>query len=189
MVEAPTYVLVYGPPGIGKLTIATELSRLAGATLFENDMSIDWALSIFPGPRVAEAGEPFRRLRDALRESVLSEIARAGRSVVMTFVYSGAADVERVERMFQAIEQHGGRVFPVQLTCEQAEHERRVQSHGRADVGKMTSPERLRTVMAADNLTAPIRSREGMTVDTSGREPKDVAEAILSACGLEAIGG
>jgi tRNA uridine 5-carbamoylmethylation protein Kti12 len=41
------FVMIYGPPGVGKLTVAMELSRLTGYKLFDNHVSIDWARTLF----------------------------------------------------------------------------------------------------------------------------------------------
>ncbi len=61
-------VLVYGAPGVGKLTVATALARLTGDQLFDNHISIDWALPLF------ERGTPpFGRLVDTLRFAVMEE--------------------------------------------------------------------------------------------------------------------
>ena len=40
-------VFIYGPPGVGKLTVAKELSNLTGFKLFHNHVSIDFASSVF----------------------------------------------------------------------------------------------------------------------------------------------
>jgi tRNA uridine 5-carbamoylmethylation protein Kti12 len=40
-------VFIYGPPAAGKLTVATELSRLTGFKLFHNHVSIQFVESLF----------------------------------------------------------------------------------------------------------------------------------------------
>ena len=40
-------VFIYGPPGVGKLTVAKELAGLTGYKLFHNHLSIDWVLPVF----------------------------------------------------------------------------------------------------------------------------------------------
>ena len=40
-------VFIYGPPAVGKLTVATELVKLTGFKLFDNHVSIDFVKSVF----------------------------------------------------------------------------------------------------------------------------------------------
>ena len=173
---APTFVLLYGPPGVGKLTVARAFSDLTGAVLFDNHLSIGWASSIFPDRR----SESHRRLRDSFRESTLSEVALSGQNVVMTFVYAHPDDSERVETMLRAYERQGGRVLPVQLTCDRAVHDLRVQSPGRAELGKMTSPARLAAVMEELDLGQTIQHRPGVILEITDLPPAVAAEIIAT---------
>ena len=75
-------LIIYGPPGAGKLTLARELQTATSFKLFDNHVSIDCVRSVF------EFGtEPFGRLVGRIRLDVLAEAARqriAG--VIFTFV-------------------------------------------------------------------------------------------------------
>ena len=44
--EGPTLCLVYGPPAVGKLTVAKEIAARTGYRLVHNHVSIDPVLSI-----------------------------------------------------------------------------------------------------------------------------------------------
>ncbi len=40
-------VFIYGPPAVGKLTVARELGRLTGLAVFDNHLSIDAVRPVF----------------------------------------------------------------------------------------------------------------------------------------------
>jgi tRNA uridine 5-carbamoylmethylation protein Kti12 len=40
-------IFIYGPPAVGKLTVASELAKLTGFKLFDNHVSIDFVKSVF----------------------------------------------------------------------------------------------------------------------------------------------
>ena len=39
-------VVLYGPPGVGKLTVGTELSELTGFKLFHNHLTVNLVTSV-----------------------------------------------------------------------------------------------------------------------------------------------
>ena len=41
-------VVLYGPPGVGKLTVGGELATLTGFRLFHNHLTVNLATAIFP---------------------------------------------------------------------------------------------------------------------------------------------
>ena len=66
-------VFIYGPPGVGKLTVARELSRATGCRVFHNHLSIDCVLPVFEfGTR------PFGRAVNKIRFTIFKEAAREG---------------------------------------------------------------------------------------------------------------
>jgi hypothetical protein len=194
MSDAPTVVFVYGPPGVGKLTVASEVCRLTGFALFDNHTSVDWARQIFeptsPFGKSPEelATDPFFVLRDRLRVVVFEEAMRARKSIVTTYVYSEEVSQDYVDAVCEAVEGLGGTVSFVRLSCAQDEHERRVESPGRGERGKMTTAARLRQVMGQMDLTSPIAGRESFQIDTTGTPPAEVAERIASHFGLSGVG-
>ena len=64
-------VFIYGPPAVGKLTVAGELGRLTGLVVFDNHLSIDCARPVF-GIDMSKAGPLVKQIRHL----VISEAAR-----------------------------------------------------------------------------------------------------------------
>ena len=54
-------VFLYGPPGVGTLTIGSELARLTGFKLFHNHLSINLVSAVFE--RDSEVYVQLRRIR------------------------------------------------------------------------------------------------------------------------------
>ncbi len=54
-------IFLHGMPGVGKLTVATELAKLTGFKLFHNHLTVDLVTSLF------EFGsQPFIELRERI---------------------------------------------------------------------------------------------------------------------------
>ena len=103
-------VFIYGPPAVGKLTVATELARLTGFKLFDNHVSIQFVQSIF------EFGtKTFGRLTGKYRLEMLEEAAKEGIDTIFTFVYGRGEDDLFVRNVVRRIRSHGGQVCFVRL--------------------------------------------------------------------------
>ena len=172
-------VYLYGPPAVGKLTIATELARRTGFRVFHNHLSIDCVRPLFDF-----GTEPFWRQVHAIREGILAEAAREGTNLIFTTVYAGETSEPQTSRRFEAVLGHGGRVHPVRLTCDRMIMEARVTDQGRRDLGKLASVDGLRSAWAKEDLAAIIPGAESLHLDTGELSPAAAADKIIETLGL-----
>jgi hypothetical protein len=167
-------VFIYGPPSVGKLSVARELARATGYKLFDNHVSIACAESVF------EFGtKPFGKVIDTIRTTVFEEAARADVSLVFTFVYACPDDTPFIERVCELVESQGGRVLLVRLFCEREELERRLPHPERSRAGKLASLDMLREVTSRYDIFSPVPGRAGLEVDNTELAPGEVARLII----------
>ncbi|WP_199750190.1 AAA family ATPase [Amycolatopsis sp. WAC 04169] len=77
------FVVIFGPPAVGKMTVGEELCKLTGFKLFHNHMAVEPVLGIFPF-----GSPPFGRLVDEFRRRVIEEAADAALpGLVYTYVW------------------------------------------------------------------------------------------------------
>ena len=76
-------VVLYGPPAVGKLTVAKEVARLTGIKLFHNHLTWNAVTAIFEW-----RSEPFMRALSEIRRMMFREAARADIDLLFIYVFS-----------------------------------------------------------------------------------------------------
>ena len=126
----PTFVLIFGPPAVGKLTVARTLAQRTGFGLTHNHVAIEAALPLF------EFGtDEYRRLIFQLRCDIYAAAAASDLpGLVGTFVWNFASQrsQEMVDRWCEIFRQHGWRIVFVELKAGLETRLRRNRAPGRA---------------------------------------------------------
>ena len=175
-------VYIYGPPGVGKLSVARELAALTGFRLFHNHLAANLASSIF-----AHQSEPYFRLIRQVWRDTFAEAVRADVDLICTAVYRGRPEHDAFIRwMLEPIEAGGGRVAYVQLRCERDEWLRRVQSAARRELHKLVDAAAAVALAERVDLFARVPFEPGLDIDTTLLEPAAVASQIRAHFGLPA---
>jgi hypothetical protein len=169
-------VFIYGAPASGKLTIARELAARTDMSVFHNHLVVDAVAAVFPF-----GSEAFVRLREQLWLAVITEAARAGRSLIFTFAPEPTVSVGFAERLCALVRSEGGEVVFVALTVSADEQERRIVEPSRAAFGKLRCLDLLRRVRDEFTSCAAAMPEPALTIDTNSVEPGEAAEVIMKA--------
>jgi hypothetical protein len=173
-------VFIYGPPAVGKLTVARELAELTGFKLFHNHLTFDAVIAVFP-----RSSDAFWRLIQKFRRDVFAEAAAAGVDLIYTFVYTRWDDGgQEVREMVEPVVAGGGELCLVKLTCGREEVLRRVADESRRAYRKLNDPGRLAELLVERDVTAPLPFGESFDLDTTDLPPRQAAERIAAHFGL-----
>jgi hypothetical protein len=165
-------VFLHGPAASGKLTVGRELSRVTGYRLFHNHLVVDAVTAVFDF-----GSEPFVRLREEMWLAVFREAALRDVSLIFTFTPERTVRESFVAEAVASVEQAGGKVLFVELSCPEAELERRIEDASRAPFGKLRSKALFQELRGAGAFDYPKLPAD-LTLDTSRIPPGEAAVRI-----------
>ncbi len=174
-------IFIYGSPGVGKLTVANELSKLTGFTVFHNHMAIDLVRPLY-----GYGNERSEELVHAVDLSAIVAMAALGKDLI--FTYSRPNDREFIRRAVDGVEQHGGKALFVGLACSKEELVRRLGSRKGSAYSKITDGKSLAQFESRHGPFRRITLRKGIDIDTTSMSPKAAALRISVGLGLKRAG-
>lgn len=168
-------ILLYGVPGVGKLTVARALEQLTGFKVFHNHLAVDLVESVF------EFGTlPFIELREKIWLDVFTRAGEADLDgLIFTFAPDRSVQDDFIQRAREVVEASGGEVVFVELTCSTEEHERRIEHPSRQQFGKLSSAARFRELKEAGAFVDPGLPAERLVIDTTELPASDAARKIV----------
>jgi tRNA uridine 5-carbamoylmethylation protein Kti12 len=168
-------VYLYGPPGVGKLTVARELVTLTGFRLLHNHLTVNLVSTLFP-----YGTADFTRLLRQFRLVMMEEAVRAHIDLVVTNVNTGSADQHAfIHALSQVVAAGGGKTAFVQLTCQGDVWLTRIASQSRRAESKPTDPDVILRLFENKDPFARLPFEPNLTLDTTQLLPGDVASQIV----------
>ncbi|HEX4526416.1 MAG TPA: AAA family ATPase [Gaiellaceae bacterium] len=171
-------IFLYGPPAVGKLTVAKALSERIGFRVLHNHVTIDAVGAVFDF-----GTEAFWGVVGRLREDLIATAAREHVDLIYTYVYA-PGDEPRVVKVVEAYEREGGRVWFVQLTASKEELLRRVSGEERARHGKITEPAALLQLLDEHDCFQPVAVRPSLELDLGELSADEAAARIAEYVGV-----
>lgn len=125
------FVVIFGPPAVGKMTVGYALSQMSGLKLFHNHMTIELALNYFP-----YRSPHFFPLVNKLRLNVFEAVAASELpGLIFTYVWSfeDDSDKEKIDGYAEIFQKQGGTVYFVELEADLEERIERNKSEFRLE--------------------------------------------------------
>ena len=167
------FVVIYGPPASGKLTIAQQLSQLTKLKLFHNHLTVDLLLSVFEFGSAAFVG-----LREQIWLSVMRQACEEKVGLIFTFTPERTVSDGFLNLLIDEVTSCGADVRVVELVCSEAKIEQRLAGRSRKQFAKLSSIKEYRKLKAAGAFAVPSTLTPDLTIDTSVGTPTTSASQI-----------
>lgn len=180
------FILIFGPPAVGKMTVGNALSELTQIPLFHNHMSIEPALRFFP------FGSPsFARFVKTFRQTLFEEaIASQLNGLIFTYVWNldSERDIRFVQETCELFRSGGAKITLVELKAELDERLFRNKTEARlqekpskrdvaASEARLLKADEVYTLNTTDSLPLDY---DHIVIDNTHMAPLEVAQQIES---------
>ena len=169
----PRLIFLYGPPAVGKLTVAKAIAERRDFRVLHNHVTFGPVAEVLPVGTSA-----FWAALDKVRLELVSAAAREGIDLIYTFVFA-PGDELHVDEIASAYESVVGSVVFVQLLAPPEELHRRVASESRCAHAKITDAATLDQVLLDHDVFAAVPGKDSMTLDASATSAEDAAIQII----------
>lgn len=167
-------VFIYGLSGVGKLTVARELSKLTGYKLFHNHLVVDLVLSLFDfGSR------PFIGLREKIWLMMFERASQVGlEGVIFTFAFESTVSGDFVRKVLDIVGRGNGETHFVKLVCSSDELKKRISDTSMSSYGKVISLELLDDQLKNSERLSTEVDKESFVLDNTKLSPTEAAQII-----------
>jgi adenylate kinase len=184
------FVVIFGPPAVGKMTVGYELAKLTGMKVFHNHMTIDLILEFFP-----YGHEKFSTLVSEFRLRIFEEVATSDLpGMIFTYVWAidQPADKQQVDSYCDIFRSNGANVYFVELEADLDERLERNKSDFRLfkKSSKRDTVRSEKNLLKTDhqykmNTNGDFFYRENyVKINNTNLSPEKTARQIVEAFGL-----
>lgn len=174
----PKLLIIFGPPAVGKLTVARELAKTTDFKIFHNHMIDDVIKNYFPyeSPQLNSLSFEFRK-------RIIEECTKAGMNLIFTYFWK--FDLDRGKRNIDTykkiVEDNGGEVFFAELFAPIKERLKRAADAERHKHKIATGPEAVEEIEKMHKTSSMgdfFYKTNYIFIDNSNLAPKEVALQI-----------
>ena len=166
-------MFLYGPPAVGKLTVARAIAERLPFKILHNHVTIDAVTEVLPF-----GSDTFWRVVGRFRRDLVTAAAEEHIDLIYTYVFA-PGDEQHVAEIVSPYEETGGAVLFVQLLAPREVLLQRVRAESRRGHGKLTDVETLERMLDKyDDFTA-LAAPNSLTVDLASNSARDAADRII----------
>lgn len=165
-------VVIYGPPGVGKLTVAKELHKITQLPLFHNHLSRDLVHSVFGKLENYS-------LMDKIRLDFFEFATENSLGLIFTFVYAYQDDDVFMDKLVEIAQKSETEIYFIQLLCDSEIWKERLENEERMAYKKVRDFNLVQETMKKYDILSPYSNNKNhQTLDITNLKPEETAQII-----------
>ncbi|MDR2337490.1 MAG: hypothetical protein LBE20_02430 [Deltaproteobacteria bacterium] len=169
-------IIIYGPPGVGKLTVAKKLALKTKFKLFHHHLTVDLLASFFE-----VWSKPFWAALDTVRVLLFTIAADSNLDIIFTFVYESGDKDCLLRKYIDIYEKRGGTVYLVQLKASLDALKARIAEPDRKNYLKLYGTDALKSYLSKINPFLQVPERDSFVIDNTTLSIDYVVEKIITS--------
>lgn len=166
-------VIIYGPPAVGKLTIAKELSRITNYTVFHNHLTVDLIT-----PFIEFGKKDFWNQVEKIRLDLFELAAIKKVDLIFTYCYEKKIDDKVLNKILARVKKYNGKIIFVQIVADKKVLLERVKGESREKHGKISSSETLARHLNNHDFMSSVPHINNLKIDNTNLNAKETAKLI-----------
>jgi RNase adaptor protein for sRNA GlmZ degradation len=166
-------LIIYGPPAVGKLTVAKELSKITDYNLFHNHLTLDLIT-----PFIKFGKKDFWYQVHKIRLDLFELAAKKKVDLIFTWCYNKGGDDKKLNKIIRRVKKHDGEVIFAQLTTSKEILLKRVKRISRKNYGKVSSSKVLGSHLDSHDFFSSVPHKNNLKIDNTKLSAKKTAQQI-----------
>jgi tRNA uridine 5-carbamoylmethylation protein Kti12 len=166
-------IVLYGLPGIGKLTVAKELAKITNHKLFHNHLTYEAVYSILD-----RKDKDFWDIVNKMRFNLFKVALQKKVNLIFTTCYSGKESDKFIKGLISFAKKEKINLKFVHLICNEDELIKRISNEDRKKYNKLTSKKEIRKQIKKMGINLEIPYSKSFNINNTKKSPKAVAKMI-----------
>lgn len=174
------FILIYGSPAVGKLTVSKELEKITDYHIFHNHDVIDLVVRFWSREDIR-----YQKIRCELAFKAIDLLLSEGAKIIFTHSYAknfvfktGMTDTEFIDQIYKICKKRDYEFCPIQLICDEKEILRRIKSDSRKLHGKLKKVSIMKNLLKTSDFSSPLEHSNNFVINNTNISAKKVAKTI-----------
>ena len=170
-------IIIYGPPGVGKMSVAKELSKETKYKILPHNILLNLITGLSD---LKLSNSQLWETYEKIKINLINCLIENKKNLIITEVYNedNKKTIKRLKKFINYVKNKNIGLYFVRLACDESELFKRVSNKKRKNQMKLNNKKELSALMKKEKLDFSIRFVKSLIIDTTKLSAKNTAKLI-----------